>query len=213
MRNRSTSSPLKYPPRQPSRPAHPAATTSASPPRQAGTPGMRPIVKPVTVSVALLVSVSSPGDHTTGLGKSFYFSNPHYPKAISVVLNSGFGPLLRALQRNDQAVVVLAFAILFTEFLHFRSRKNPVIDRLRARLAAKCFPNREHPGWLLLSNLACQLVPLFNEKFPRYITTKPALVITLSFECDEAEAAANWLPPKSSSSHPPRSPEPKQKAA
>jgi hypothetical protein len=160
-------------------------------PLNAGVAVLPPIVKPVTVGVALLISISSPGDHATGLGKSFYFSNPHYPKAISVVINSSFGPLLRALQRNDQAVVVLAFAILFTEFIDFRSRKNAIIDRLRVRLATKCFPGREHPGWLMWSNLACQLVPLFSEKSPRYITTKPALVITLNFECDQAEAAAN----------------------
>jgi hypothetical protein len=36
------------------------------------------------------------------------------------------------------------------------------------------------------------LFPLFSEKFPRYITTKPALVLSLNFECDQAEAAADW---------------------
>ena len=114
-------------PRSVFKPIHPnpAATTSTDSPRKSGTPGLPPIVNPASVAVDLLVSVSSPGDKTTGLGRTFFFSSSQHPRAVSVVLNSSCGLILRALQRNDQSVLALALAILFVEFVNFRGQAKP----------------------------------------------------------------------------------------
>jgi len=71
-----------HPSRKPSLPTHPAATASASPPRQAGVASL------ATVAIDLLCALSSPTESRTGLGAVFF--SPGFrdnPRGVTVTLN------------------------------------------------------------------------------------------------------------------------------